>query len=74
LKLAYPDDFSSSKLIDFGHELRIYIDILQDDERFADLNGITDHAKLLAGTKNNLSFPLVYQLLKLVLILSVAVA
>jgi hypothetical protein len=28
LKLAefYPDDFDSSKLMDLGHELRIYID------------------------------------------------
>jgi hypothetical protein len=76
LKLAefYPNDFDSSKLMDLGHELRIYIDNVQADERFADLEGIADLAKMLVDTKKHLSFPLVYQLLKLVLILPVATA
>ena len=76
MKLAefYPNDFDSSKLMDLGHELRIYIDNVRADERFVDLNGIADLAKLLVDTKTHLLFPLVYQLLKLVLILPVATA
>ena len=60
--------------MDLGHELRIYVDNVRADERFVDLDGIADLAKLLVDTKKHLSFPLVYQLLKLVLILPVATA
>ena len=76
LKLAefYPEDFDSSKLMDLGHELRIYIDNVRADQRFANLDGIADLAKKLVDTKKHLAFPLVYQLLKLVLILPVATA
>ena len=76
LKLAelYPDDFDSSQLMDLGHELRIYIDNVRADERFVELDGIADLAKLLVDTKKHLSFPLVYKLLKLGLILPVATA
>ncbi|XP_044948731.1 uncharacterized protein LOC123398314 [Hordeum vulgare subsp. vulgare] len=76
LKLAefYPQDFHSSKLMDLGHELRIYIDKVRVDKRFANLDGIADLAKKLVDTKKHLAFPLVYQLLKLVLILPVATA
>ena len=44
------------------------------DQRFANLDGIADLAKVLVETKKHFSFPLVYQLLKLVLILPVAAA
>ena len=44
------------------------------DQRFANLDGIADLAKELVETKKHLAFPLVYQLLKLVLILPVAAA
>ena len=76
LKLAefYPEDFDSSKLMDLGHELRIYIDNVRADQRFANLDGIADLSKKLVDTKKHLAFPLVYQLLKLVLILPVATA
>jgi hypothetical protein len=76
LKLAkfYPNDFDSSKLklMDRVHELRIYIENVRAGERFVYLDGFVDLAKLLVDTKNQLSFPLMSQLLKLVLILSVA--
>ena len=76
LKLAefYPDDFNSTQLMDLGHELRIFIDNVRADQRFANLDGIADLAKVLVETKKHLAFPLVYQLLKLVLILPVATA
>lgn len=72
LKLGefYPHDFDSSKLMDL--ELHIYIDRVRADEQFVDLDGIADLAKLLVDTKKHLSFPLVYQFIKLVSILSVA--
>ena len=74
VKLAefYPDDFNSTQLMDLGHELRIFIDNVRADQRFANLDGIADLAKVLVETKKHLAFPLMYQLLKLVLILRVA--
>ncbi|XP_073359572.1 uncharacterized protein [Aegilops tauschii subsp. strangulata] len=42
--------------------------------RFDNLDGIADLAKVLVETKKHLAFPLAYQLLKLVLILPVATA
>jgi hypothetical protein len=60
--------------MDLGHELCIYIDNVRADEWFVDLDGIAYLTKLLVDTKKHLSFPLVHQLLKLVLILPVAMA
>ncbi|XP_037410385.1 uncharacterized protein LOC119273263 [Triticum dicoccoides] len=76
VKLAefYPDDFDSRKLDDLGPELRTYIDNVRVDERFANLDGIADLAKLMVETNKHITFPLVYHLLKLVLILPVATA
>jgi len=76
LELAklYPDDFSPDQLKDLAHKLPIYIDNVRADERFSGLNTITELAKLMVDTKKHLAFPLVYQLLKLVLVLPVATA
>ena len=76
VKLAefYPDDFDSKKMDDLGPELRTYIDNVRADERFANLDGIADLAKLMVQTNKHVTFPLVYHLLKLVLILPVATA
>ena len=70
----YPEDFNSEKLNDLGHELVTYIDNVRADERFAILDGIADLAKLMVETNKHITFPLVYHLLKLVLILPVATA
>ena len=74
LKLAefYPDDFSSTQLIYLVQELWIYIDNVRAYQRFANLNVMDDLAKVLMGTRKHLVFPLVYQLLKFVQILTVA--
>lgn len=56
----YFDDFSPEQLKDLAHELPIYIDNIQADERFSNLNTITELAKLMVGTKKHLAFPLVY--------------
>ena len=47
---------------------------MKADERFANLNTISELAKLMVGTNKHLGFPLVYRLLKLVLVLPVATA
>jgi hypothetical protein len=68
----YPDDFESDKLD--GLELVTFIDNVRADTRFDNLNGIFDLAKLMVQTNQHITFPLVYQLLKLVLILPVVTA
>lgn len=68
----YPDDFDSMERMALEHELIIYIDNLKEDERFAHLNGIGDLVKVMVQTREHLSYPLVYQLLKLALVLPVA--
>jgi hypothetical protein len=70
----YPDDFNLEQIDDLGHELITYIDNVRADERFANLDGIADLAKLMMQTNKHITFPLVYHLLKLVLILPVATA
>ncbi|KAK1355001.1 zinc finger MYM-type protein 1-like [Heracleum sosnowskyi] len=70
----YPDDFSSSEKIAIERELEIYIDNVGEDERFAHLNGIGDLARVMVQTKKHLSYPLLYRLLKLALVLPVATA
>jgi hypothetical protein len=59
-------------LDDLGHELIIYINNVWADERFSNLDVIADLAKLIVQTNKHITFPLVFQLLKLVLILPVA--
>ena len=74
LAKSYPDDFNSTQLKDLDRELNIYIDNMRADERFADLNTISEPARLMVGTKKHLAFPLVYRLLKLVPVLPIATA
>ena len=70
----YPEDFSSMERISLGHQLGIYIDNISEDQRFANLEGLGDLARVMVETKKHLSHPLVYRLLKLVLTLPVATA
>ena len=76
VKLAelYPDDFDSAELDDLGLELVTYIDNMRADKRFDNLDGIADLAKVMVQTNKHVTFPLVYKLLKLVLVLPVATA
>jgi hypothetical protein len=68
----YPDDFDSDKLDALGLELVTFIDNVRADLRFDNLNGISDLAKLMVQTNKHITFSLVYQLLKLLLILLIA--
>ncbi|XP_002439156.2 zinc finger MYM-type protein 1 [Sorghum bicolor] len=74
LAKLYPDDFNSDELKDLAHDLPIYMDNIKVDERFSGLSTITELAKLIVDTKKHLAFPLVYRLLKLVLVLPIATA
>ncbi|PVH33693.1 hypothetical protein PAHAL_8G046400 [Panicum hallii] len=74
LAKLYPNNFNQEQLKDLAHELPIYIDNIKADERFSNLNSITALAKLMVDTNKHQAFPLVYKLLKLVLVLPVATA
>jgi len=50
LAKSYPDDFNSTQLKDLGRELLIYIDNVRADERFANLNNISELARLMVHT------------------------
>jgi hypothetical protein len=74
LAKSYPDDFNSTQPKDLHCDLNFYIDNIRADERFANLNTISELARLMVVTKKHLAFPLVYRLLKLVLVLPIATA
>jgi hypothetical protein len=74
LAKLYPSDFCLVQLKKLAHQLPIYIDNLQADEIFLNLNNITELAKLMVDTKKHEAFSLVHKLLKLVLVLPVATA
>ncbi|XP_024963056.1 uncharacterized protein LOC112503222 [Cynara cardunculus var. scolymus] len=76
LKLSelYPQDFSHMERIALEKQLNMYYLIVRQDERFADLSGIAELARLLVETKKHKTYPLVYRLLKLALVLPVATA
>ena len=74
LAQSYPKDFDSTQLKDLARELPIYIDNVRADERFAKLNSISELGRMMVQTTKHLSFPLVYRLLKLVLVLPIATA
>jgi len=70
----YPDDFDDLGIEALGFELDTYIDNMRDDERFSDLNGHGELSTRMIKKKKHLSFPHVYLLLKLALILPVSTA
>ena len=74
LAKSYSDDFDPVQLKDLALDLSNYIDNVRADERFAKLNTISELAKLMVKTNKHLAFPLVYRLIKLVLVLPVATA
>jgi hypothetical protein len=74
LAKAYLDDFSPRHLDDLIIELNIYIDNMRADARFVQVATISELGKLIVDTNKNFSFPLVYRLFKLVLVLPIATA
>lgn len=76
LKLSemYPRDFDEREKLILEHDLDIYYHSVLNDVRFENLNNIADLARLMVATKKHISYPLVYRLLKLALVLPVATA
>ncbi|XP_071704957.1 uncharacterized protein [Rutidosis leptorrhynchoides] len=67
-------DFNQTERDYLKRELDVYIDIVRRDDKFANLKGIADLAKLLVETEKHLLYPYVYRLLKLALVLPVGTA
>ena len=76
LQLAqlYPDDFSEFELHILGSQLENYIMNVQDDRDFLEVNTVAELSQKLVETSMHNVYPLVYKLVKLALILSVATA
>ena len=74
LQLAhfYEEEFSSGELIYFEHLLANFIDDIRNDDRFLDLKNLNELSMKLVETNKHKDHPIVYLLLKLVLLLPVA--
>uniref|UniRef100_A0A2N9GI12 TTF-type domain-containing protein n=1 Tax=Fagus sylvatica TaxID=28930 RepID=A0A2N9GI12_FAGSY len=70
----YPYDFSKSDLMALDIQLQNYIVDLQSNDMFIELNGIDELARKMVETEKDVTYPLVYLLVKLVLTLPVATA
>jgi len=67
-----PDDFDELGIETLSCELDTFIINVHDDERFSDLKGIGELLRKLLQMKKHMSFPHLYLLLKLALILPVS--
>lgn len=74
LSELYKDDFDDSDRMQLDGELEIYYHSLHNDDRFTCLEGIADLSRLMVETGKHRSYPMVYRLLKLALVLPVATA
>ncbi|XP_019261256.1 PREDICTED: uncharacterized protein LOC109239186 [Nicotiana attenuata] len=77
MKMAelYPNDFDEFRMSSLENRLASYIiDVRDFDERFSNLNGLSDLSKRLVKTKKHSVYPLVFLLVKLALLLPVATA
>ncbi|XP_028956433.2 uncharacterized protein LOC126617041 [Malus sylvestris] len=70
----YPSDFLKHDLELLKEQLKNYIWDMTSNSKFANLKGISDLAKKMVGTKKDQTYPLLYLLLTLALILLVATA
>ncbi|XP_055814477.1 uncharacterized protein LOC129884154 [Solanum dulcamara] len=71
----YLDDFDESNMSALENQLASYVvDVRDVDERFSYLNGLCDLSKRLVEKKKHSTYPLVFRLVKLALLLSVATA
>jgi hypothetical protein len=72
LAKLFPDDFNSDNLRDLRHQLCLYIADVRADDRFSNINTIGKLSQKMVATTKDICYPLVYRLLKLVLVLPVA--
>jgi hypothetical protein len=74
LTKLYPHDFDSGELRDLSHHLGVYISDVKDDDRFSNLQTIVELSQRMVEARKHERYPLVYRLMKLVLVLPVAIA
>ena len=70
----YPSDFSTVQVSFLDNQLKTYIHDMRSTEEFSALKGIGQLAEKMVEMKKNVSYPLVYSLVILTLILPVATA
>ncbi|GAV91744.1 Dimer_Tnp_hAT domain-containing protein [Cephalotus follicularis] len=70
----YPNDFSTTDLMELKNQLETYIIDMHSYIEFTEVNDIGELAKRMKEKNKNKVYPLVYMLLKLVLILPVSTA
>ncbi|XP_075098778.1 uncharacterized protein LOC142175699 [Nicotiana tabacum] len=71
----YPSKFGDNKLRELGFQLDSFIIYAQkSDSKFLNLKGIKDFARVMIVTKLDLTWPLIYLLVKLTLLIPVATA
>ncbi|XP_075659219.1 uncharacterized protein LOC142629120 [Castanea sativa] len=70
----YPSDFSTVQVSFLDNQLETYIHDMRSSEEFSALKGIGQLAEKMVEMKKNVSYPLVYSLVTLALILPVAIA
>ncbi|XP_055824438.1 uncharacterized protein LOC129892959 [Solanum dulcamara] len=71
----YLDDFDESNMSALKNQLASYIvDVRDVDERFSNTNRLCDLSKRLVQTKKHFTYPLVFRLVKLALLLPVVTA
>ena len=70
----YPSDFSTIQVSFLDNQLETYIHDMRSIEEFSAFKGIGQLAKKMVEMKKNVSYPLVYSLVTLALILLVATA
>ena len=74
LACSYPEDFSSTDLLHLPSQLTRFIADMREDERFRKVESFVELSVMLVKTKKSLKHPIVYKLLKLVLVLPIATA
>ena len=74
LTTFYQDDFTDADRFSLRRELDLYYETVIHDIDFMKLKGIAELATLMVTRKKHISFPLIYKLLKLSLVLPVATA
>jgi hypothetical protein len=70
----YSNDFVFVSKVVVRHQLRTYVRDVRQDTNFANLKGLSDLCAKLVETNKCSTYALVYKLLKLALVLSVAIA
>ena len=72
LAKIYKDDFCDYDCIKLAGDLRIFIDEVRNDDNFDTCTDLGNLAEKMVQTKRHTTFPLVYRLIELALILPVA--